>query len=179
MLFNGDQALAYFTPEAFCYFLPAFLLAILDDYYGDGRITLKAGLVKSLQGFQHLQIPMAVVSNAYDAVTYKRLRDTGLMGVYFNEGDVFGRTRAGTTKPNPHQIILACETIGCRPAEAIFFGDTMADRGACDAAGVRMIQIGESQMTPRPFLKSTDFQGFAAEIINLKNAADFASPAPQ
>lgn len=152
---------------------------IFDDYYADGRIKLKDGLVQLLQGLQQLHIPMAIVSNAYDAVTYKRLRDTGLMGVYFAEGDVFGRARAGTTKPNPHQIILACETMGCSLSETIFFGDTMADRGACDAAGVRMIQIGQSKITPPPFLKATDFMGFAAEIEKLKHAAGFVPPAPQ
>jgi phosphoglycolate phosphatase len=149
---------------------------IFDEYYADGRIHLKAGALEFLAYLRQQKIPMAIVSNAYDNVTHKRLNDTGLMDVYFSKSDVFGRTRIGTTKPNPQQIIVACKTLGCAPQDAIFFGDTQSDRGACDAAGISMIQIGHGELAPPSFATLDDFTGLVSST--LRQSPDLMAPRP-
>jgi phosphoglycolate phosphatase len=153
---------------------------MFDDYYCDGRIGLLTGVTEFLRILKENKVPTAIVSNAYDTVTHKRLHNTGLMGGFFNEDDVFGRTRVGTTKPNPLQILTACQAMGCLPKEAVFFGDTQSDRGACEAAGISMIQVGRAQVAPPSFAYIDDFQIFANMAHEKRyEPSDYYGPAPQ
>lgn len=166
-------------PDIINSFIPDFVRLedeIFDDYYADGRIHLKTGAYNLLASLKQHQKPIGIVSNAYDDVTHKRLINTKLMGLFLSQDDVFGRTRIGTTKPNPQQIIVACQTLGCTPQEAIFFGDTQSDRGACHAAGIPMIQIGRGELVPPSDIILEDFSGLA--LPSMSRSVGFPPPRP-
>lgn len=136
---------------------------LLDEHYADGRIHLRDGFIALLDDLKARSVPFGIVSNAYDNVTHKRLEDTGLMGAYFSISDVFGRSRVGTAKPDPTQIIAACKDFGFHPTEGIFFGDTQSDRGACEAANMPMLQIGYASLSPAPLCQLENFCGLICE----------------
>jgi HAD superfamily hydrolase (TIGR01549 family) len=134
--------------------------AILDEYYADKRIALRPGLIDLLKAAQEKSIPMAIVSNAFDVVTHKRLSDTSLIDKFFSVSHVFGRSRVGTTKPDPTQILEACRHSGVIPSNSLFWGDTESDFLACQRAGVGMIQIGShAVLSAQPLAKLNDFTG--------------------
>lgn len=129
---------------------------IFDDYYADRRIDLLNGAREFIEHLAARNINMGIVSNAFDVVTIKRVKDTRLTA-HFNPHNIFGRTRAGTTKPDPTQIRMALGHYNCAVSEAIFFGDSQSDRDACERSGIRMVQVGRLDLEPYAIHVINDF----------------------
>ncbi|MCP5269464.1 MAG: phosphoglycolate phosphatase [Zoogloeaceae bacterium] len=85
-----------------------------------------------LQAFQHLGLPLAVVTNKPAAFTAPLLERTGL-------ADFFSVTVAGDTtthkKPHPEPILHACHLLGAHLQENLHIGDSDNDLLAARAAG--------------------------------------------
>ncbi len=52
------------------------------------------------------------------------------------------------TKPDPEPLLLACERIGCPPAEAVYVGDHLRDIDAGRAAGMRTVAAAYGYLGP-------------------------------
>lgn len=52
------------------------------------------------------------------------------------------------TKPDPEPLLLACERIGCSPAEAVYVGDHLRDIESGRAAGMRTIAAAYGYLGP-------------------------------
>jgi len=57
---------------------------------------------------------------------------------------VIGLCEGRRQKPDPHTMLLACEALDTKPAQAVMIGDGIADMKAAVRAGVRTIGISNS-----------------------------------
>jgi len=79
----------------------------------------------------------AIVTNTPRPLAESLLRRAGLVP------DVtVGGTDVPQGKPAPDMVLLACEKLGVTPDEALMIGDTVYDRDAARAAGVRFAGLG-------------------------------------
>ncbi|WP_251863518.1 phosphoglycolate phosphatase [Achromobacter sp. Marseille-Q4962] len=94
-----------------------------------------------LEGLKHLRgqdLKLAVVTNKPTEFTLPLLQRTGLAG--FFEAVVCGDT-CPRRKPDPDQILHACELLGVRPAEAVTIGDSINDAQAGRSAGTQVLVV--------------------------------------
>ncbi len=96
---------------------------------------LYPGVMAGLQAFGLLGLPRACVTNKSSAFTDSLLQRTGLAACF--ELVVSGDTLA-RKKPDPMQLLYACERFGVPPAGALMIGDSMNDAQAARAAGCQV-----------------------------------------
>ncbi len=56
-------------------------------------------------------------------------------------------------KPNPEPLILCCERLGLDSDDVIYVGDTIHDKKAAEAAGIRFVGVTTGAMTPDAYKK--------------------------
>ncbi|WP_019937678.1 phosphoglycolate phosphatase [Bordetella sp. FB-8] len=96
------------------------------------------GVIEGLRAMQDQGLKLAVVTNKPTEFTGPLLTRTGLAG--FFSVIVCGDTCA-RRKPDPDQVLHACERLGVAPAQAVTIGDSLNDAQAGRAAGTRVLAV--------------------------------------
>jgi phosphoglycolate phosphatase len=96
---------------------------------------LYPGVLEGLLAFGELGLPRACVTNKSGLFTRSLLERTGLAAHF--ELVVSGDTLA-RKKPDPMQLVYACERFGVAPAATLMIGDSMNDAQAARAAGCQI-----------------------------------------
>ncbi len=118
------------TPSALTQALPVF-----ERFYAEvnGRhTTIYPGVREGLEQFRAAGFPLACVTNKSGAFTLPLLERMGL-------ASFFAQTISGDTlprkKPDPLQLLHACQQFGVMPAQMLMIGDSVNDVQAARAAG--------------------------------------------
>jgi len=104
---------------------------------GDKAVVFD-GVLPGLQAMREQGLLLAVVTNKPTEFTVPLLQRTGLAS--FFPVVVCGDTCA-RRKPDPDQMLHACEQLGVRPEEAVAIGDSINDAQAGRAAGMRVLAV--------------------------------------
>ncbi len=119
--------------------------AELDRYYAEnflrfvGEVEVDADAPRVLEALRGRGISLAVVTNTASALATKILERTGL----FERFDlVASADQVPRPKPAPDLPRYALAALGVAPSAACFVGDSVFDRQAARAAGVRFIGLG-------------------------------------
>ena len=112
--------------------------AVFERHYtlaNGSAATMYPGVRDGLRAFRECGLPLACVTNKNGAFTYDLLARTGL-AAYFDlvvPGDILPRK-----KPDPMQLLHACQQFGVAPAATLMIGDSMNDAQAARAAGCQI-----------------------------------------
>ncbi len=96
------------------------------------------GVIDGLRAMQDQGLKLAVVTNKPTEFTGPLLTRVGLAG--FFPVVVCGDTCA-RRKPDPDQVLHACERLGVAPAQAVTIGDSLNDAQAGRSAGTRVLAV--------------------------------------
>ncbi|WP_144630102.1 phosphoglycolate phosphatase [Bordetella genomosp. 13] len=96
------------------------------------------GVVPGLLAMREQGLKLAVVTNKPTEFTLPLLQRTGLAG--FFPVVVCGDTCA-RRKPDPDQVLHACEQFGVAPGRAVTIGDSINDAQAGRSAGTRVLAV--------------------------------------
>lgn len=94
------------------------------------------GINAALENLKARGIKLAVVTNKPHKCAVKMV-ETLFGRDYFNF--VIGATEEVAKKPDPHTANLALKNLGCKPCEAIFFGDSDVDIYTAKNAGIESV----------------------------------------
>lgn len=132
------------------------------------RSTVYDGVIDGLKRMREMGLKMAVVTNKPTEFTLPLLQRTGLSG--FFDLVVCGDTCA-RRKPDPDQVLHACEVLGVTPAEAVTIGDSVNDAQAGRSAGTRVLAV------PYGYNEGMDVRSLDVDGIvdSLVDAADWIS----
>jgi len=100
--------------------------------------TVYDGVIEGLRTMQDQGLKLAVVTNKPTEFTGPLLTRVGLAG--FFSVVVCGDTCA-RRKPDPDQVLHACERLGVAPAQAVTIGDSLNDAQAGRSAGTRVLAV--------------------------------------
>jgi phosphoglycolate phosphatase len=100
--------------------------------------TVYDGVIEGLRAMQDQGLKLAVVTNKPTEFTGPLLTRVGLAG--FFSVVVCGDTCA-RRKPDPDQVLHACERLGVAPAQAVTIGDSSNDAQAGRSAGTRVLAV--------------------------------------
>lgn len=100
--------------------------------------TVYDGVIDGLRAMQVQGLKLAVVTNKPTEFTGPLLTRVGLAG--FFSVVVCGDTCA-RRKPDPDQVLHACERLGVAPAQAVTIGDSLNDAQAGRTAGTRVLAV--------------------------------------
>ncbi|HEY0296084.1 MAG TPA: phosphoglycolate phosphatase [Bordetella sp.] len=165
-LLNGEPDAALFTQGR----------ASFRHHYGlinGDKATVYDGVVEGLRTMQDQGLQLAVVTNKPTEFTGPLLARTGLAG--FFPVIVCGDTCA-RRKPDPDQVLHACDRLGVPPAQAVMIGDSMNDALAGRAAGTRVLAVPYGYNEGQD-VRTLDVDGIvprltdAAQVIARWNAA--------
>lgn len=102
-------------------------LALFKEYYNVillDNAYLYDGVKDSLDKLKQNQIKLAVVTNKPHLCAVKMVEE--LFGKdYFDI--ILGATESAPKKPDPYGANLVLERLGCKPSDAVFFGDSDVD----------------------------------------------------
>lgn len=140
------------------------------------RSALFPGVLEGLRAFRAAGLRMAVITNKATAFT-EPLLVASKLAPWFEfaiSGDSLPQK-----KPNPAQLLHACERMGITPAENLHIGDSQHDAAAARAAGCPVFIV------PYGYNEGEDVQGIDCDAIvaSLAEAArrlastDFQKPA--
>ena len=104
---------------------------------GDKAIVY-AGVIDGLKAMRAQGLKMAVVTNKPTEFTLPLLERAGLAG--FFQVVVCGDT-CQRRKPDPDQVLYACQQLGVTPAQAVTIGDSSNDTLAARAAGTAVLAV--------------------------------------
>lgn len=119
------------------------------------------GVIEGLKALRDQGLKLAVVTNKPTEFTLPLLQRTGLAG-FFQEvvcGDTCTRR-----KPDPDQMLYACERLGVAPAQAVAIGDSVNDALAGRAAGVQVLAVPYGYNEGQD-VHSLDVDGIVAGIV--------------
>ncbi len=102
------------------------------------RARVYDGVIDGLKRMREMDLRLAVVTNKPTEFTLPLLQRTGLAG--FFELVVCGDTCA-RRKPDPDQVLHACEQMGIGPAQAVMIGDSVNDTVAGRRAGTAVLAV--------------------------------------
>jgi len=100
--------------------------------------TVYDGVIEGLRAMQDQGLKLAVVTNKPTEFTGPLLTRVGLAA--FFPVVVCGDTCA-RRKPDPDQVLHACQRLGVAPAQAVTIGDSMNDAQAGRSAGTRVLAV--------------------------------------
>ena len=94
------------------------------------------GIPEILAELKQRQIPWGIVTNKNTALTQELLKK-----IHFDipPSIVISGDTLPTRKPDPASLLLACKTLGFKPEQGIYVGDTDIDIRAAKAAGMFML----------------------------------------
>lgn len=124
-----------FFPQTTVEEAEAYYAAHFSDHLAHLTVYPNAGPV--LSQLQASGVPTAIVTN-----TPRRLAEDILRRANLSADVLVGGTDVPHGKPAPDMVLLACEKLGVTPAQAVMIGDTVYDRDAARAAGVRFAGLG-------------------------------------
>ena len=104
----------------------------------DGQTKIYPNLMPILDAAKASGLKMAVVTNKRESLSAKLLFRLGLHG-YFDA--LVGGDTLPKRKPDPDTINEALHRLGCAARDAIMVGDSEADSGGAQAAGVACICV--------------------------------------
>lgn len=94
------------------------------------------GVLDWLQAAQAQGIALGVCTNKQYGLAMQGLQAAGILEFF---SVVTGRDTCGIAKPAPEPLLHTLSHMSVASEEAIFFGDTHADAGCAQAAGVRFV----------------------------------------
>jgi len=102
------------------------------------KATVYDGVFDGLRAMQEQGLKLAVVTNKSTEFTGPLLVRTGLASFFpvIVCGDTCERR-----KPDPDQVLYACERLGVTPAQAVTIGDSINDASAGRSAGTRVLAV--------------------------------------
>ena len=115
---------------------PAFRAAYMATLTQDTRTY--PGITRLLAGLRRRGVPIAVCTNKPFEPAMKLIVELGLSVML---DAVVGGDSLDVKKPAPEPVALALQKIGVRPEGAVMIGDSVADMGAGDAAGLATIGV--------------------------------------
>ena len=107
------------------------------------QTTLFPGTLNLLAGLEARGIVWGIVTNKLADLTEPLLHTLGLLQ---RAACVISGDTANHAKPHPAPLLLACELLGCQPADAIYVGDSSQDVEAARRAGMRVVVAGYGYM---------------------------------
>lgn len=102
------------------------------------KATVYDGVFEGLRAMQAQGLQLAVVTNKPTEFTGPLLVRTGLAG--FFSVIVCGDT-CERRKPDPDQVLYACDRLGVTPAQTVTIGDSINDALAGRTAGTRVLAV--------------------------------------
>ena len=105
--------------------------------------TLFPGTLNLLAGLEARGIIWGIVTNKLADLTEPLLQTLGLLQ---RAACVISGDTTNHAKPHPAPLLLACELLGCEPADAIYVGDSSKDVEAARRAGMRVVVAGYGYM---------------------------------
>lgn len=124
------------------------------------------GVLEGLKSMRDQGLKLAVVTNKPTEFTLPLLQRTGLSN--FFTAIVCGDT-CERRKPDPDQVLFACEQLGVNPEQAVTIGDSINDALAARAAGTPMLAV------PYGYNEGMDVRSLNADAIvnSLVDAAQW------
>ena len=113
--------------------------AFYDTHFGDYSQHVKSNpeAPHVLMILRHMSIGVGVITN-----TPSPLANRILNGLDMAPDVLVGGSDVPRAKPAPDMVLRACQLLGVAPAEALAVGDSLYDRQAAAAAGVRFAGLG-------------------------------------
>lgn len=102
------------------------------------RARVFDGVIDGLKLMRDMGLKLAVVTNKPTEFTLPLLQRTGLAGFF---GLVVCGDTCARRKPDPDQVLHACEVLGVAPREAVMIGDSLNDTQAGRSAGTAVLAL--------------------------------------
>jgi len=117
------------------------LVRFIDHYRADlaRQTTLFPGTLRLLAELESRGIVWGIVTNKLADLTEPLLHALGLLR---RAACVVSGDTTPHAKPHPAPLLRACELLGCKPADAIYVGDSSKDVEAARRAGMRVVVAG-------------------------------------
>lgn len=126
------------------------------------RAQVYPGVIEGLKHMRGQGLKLAVVTNKPTEFTLPLLQRTGLAG--FFDAVVCGDTCA-RRKPDPDQVLHACELLGVTVAEAVTIGDSINDAQAGRSAGTQVLVVPYGYNEGRD-VRELDVDGIVDTLVN-------------
>lgn len=126
------------------------------------RAQVYPGVIEGLKHMREQGLKLAVVTNKPTEFTLPLLQRTGLAG--FFDAAVCGDTCA-RRKPDPDQVLHACELLGVTVAEAVTIGDSINDAQAGRSAGTQVLVVPYGYNEGRD-VRELDVDGIVDTLVN-------------
>ena len=123
--------------EAFSTYLDEFLERY-ETRLENSECELFPGISDLLAALENAGAPWGIVTNKPSRFTLPLLEN---FPVLQSSGVVICADQLKNSKPDPEGILMACEMMGCKPAETLYVGDHMKDVEAARAAGATSIAV--------------------------------------
>lgn len=126
------------------------------------RAQVYPGVIEGLKHMREQGLKLAVVTNKPTEFTLPLLQRTGLAG--FFDAVVCGDT-CSRRKPDPDQVLHACELLGVTVAEAVTIGDSINDAQAGRSAGTQVLVVPYGYNEGRD-VRELDVDGIVGTLVN-------------
>ncbi|NMK50133.1 phosphoglycolate phosphatase [Achromobacter sp. Bel] len=126
------------------------------------RAQVYPGVIEGLKHMRDQGLKLAVVTNKPTEFTLPLLQRTGLAG--FFDAVVCGDTCA-RRKPDPDQVLHACELLGVTVTEAVTIGDSINDAQAGRTAGTQVLVVPYGYNEGRD-VRELDVDGIVDTLVN-------------
>lgn len=126
------------------------------------RAQVYPGVIDGLKHMRDQGLKLAVVTNKPTEFTLPLLQRTGLAG--FFDAVVCGDTCA-RRKPDPDQVLHACELLGVAVTEAVTIGDSINDAQAGRTAGTQVLVVPYGYNEGRD-VRELDVDGIVDTLVN-------------
>jgi len=125
------------------------------------KATVFDGVIDGLKAMRDQGLKLAVVTNKPTEFTLPLLQRTGLANFFLEVvcGDTCARR-----KPDPDQMLHACERLGVTPDQAVAIGDSINDAQAGRAAGMHVLAVPYGYNEGQD-VHSLDVDGIVANIV--------------
>ena len=126
------------------------------------RARVYPGVIEGLKHMRDQGLKLAVVTNKPTEFTLPLLQRTGLAG--FFDAVVCGDT-CPRRKPDPDQVLHACELLGVTVQEAVTIGDSINDAQAGRSAGTQVLVVPYGYNEGRD-VRELDVDGIVDTLVN-------------
>lgn len=112
--------------------------ALFHERYDNGRLPMKPGVIELLSYLRKKGYLIGLASSTRRAVVEQEIKDAGLLK-YFDHltcGDMVKKS-----KPEPDIFLMACESLGVEPGEAMAVEDSFNGIRAANRAGMTAVMV--------------------------------------